>query len=140
MINSDRESSRGIFIQVWDKYRRGENLEPLQQLILTVILDHPEYHASLDDPDIQLRDYAPESGRENPFLHMGLHIAISEQIASDRPAGITSLYQVLSAKHQDPHKLQHRMMESLGESLWQAQQNGEMPDEMTYLECLRKQG
>jgi len=138
MIIQDRESSRSVFIQVWDKYKKRENLEPLQQLILHVILEHPQYHSSFDAPDALICDYSPASGHENPFLHMGMHIAIREQVATDRPAGITSLYQSLSARHQDEHKLQHRMMECLGESLWQAQRSGGMPDDATYLECLRK--
>ncbi|MEX2352726.1 MAG: DUF1841 family protein [Gammaproteobacteria bacterium] len=138
MISQDRESSRGVFVQVWEKYRNGEQLEPLQQLVLTVILEHPEYHAGLEDPDVRFRDYAPESGRENPFMHMGMHIAIREQVSTDRPPGISAIYQNLSDRFQDEHRLQHRMMECLGESLWQAQQSGGMPDDADYLECLRK--
>jgi hypothetical protein len=77
---------------------------------------------------------------ENPFLHMGMHIAIQEQINADRPPGSTSCYRSLLGKHPDEHKLQHRMMECLGRALWQAQRDRTMPDEAAYLECLRKLG
>jgi len=138
MLIRDRDASRRFFADVWVKHKKSELLAPLEGLVLAVIFEHPEYHAMLEDEETLLGEFDPGSGRENPFLHMGMHIAIREQVATDRPAGITSLYQSLSARHQDDHKLEHRMMECLGEALWRAQRSGGMPDDVTYLKCLRK--
>lgn len=136
----DRDTGRRFFIEVWQKYNEAVELEPLEQLVLGVILGHPEYHQYLHDEEIATNlEFAPESGKTNPFLHMGMHIAIKEQVQSDRPVGIRELYQSLNEKRfQDQHPLEHEMMECLGEMLWQAQRNKMMPDENAYLECIRK--
>ena len=137
MVVQDRDSSRQVFIQTWTKSRQEEVLSALEQLVLAVILEHPEYHRWLDSDAVLQHEFSPDTGQENPFLHMGMHIAISEQISTDRPPGTRSCYQILLGKYQDEHKLQHRMMECLGQSLWQAQLNRSMPDEAAYLDCLR---
>ncbi len=140
MIVEDRDTSRRVFVHAWMKYRSGNQTTPLEQLVLAVILQHPEYHCWLDDEQVLQRDFSPDAGTENPFLHMGMHIAICEQISTDRPPGTGPRYQILLGKYPDEHKLQHRMMECLGHSLWQAQLNRTMPDESAYLDCLRKLG
>ena len=83
------------------------------------------------------RDYTPEMGQTNPFLHMGMHIAIREQLGGDRPAGILVVYQRL-CRRLDSHAAEHLMMECLGETLWEAQRGGGEPDERVYLERLRQ--
>lgn len=126
-------------MQVWRKYNGGDVLEPMEHLLLGVVLEHPEYQGILNDADTALgAEYTPESEVSNPFLHMGMHIAIREQVASDRPAGIAALYRKLLQKYQDAHTLEHAMMECLGEALWTAQRHNLPPDETGYLECLKK--
>jgi hypothetical protein len=83
-------------------------------------------------------EFTPEGGRENPFLHMGLHLAIREQVATDRPPGINEIHEKLSARLGDAHAAEHAMLEPLAEALWEAQRSGLMPDEQVYLERLRK--
>lgn len=139
MVIESRDASRRFFVNVWRKYRNNEALEPLEKLVLQVILEHPEYHAELNSGENALAgEYTPEGGVSNPFLHMGMHIAIREQAGSDRPAGISTLYRRLSEKYGDRHELEHAMMECLGESLWSAQRDNRMPDEVAYLECLKR--
>ena len=139
MFIQDREQGRRFFIQVWRKYNDGAALEPLEQLLLGVLLEHPEYQGTLSDADTALGvEYTPESGMSNPFLHMGMHIAIREQVATDRPAGIAALYRRLLGKYRDEHTLEHAMMECLGEALWTAQRNNMPPDEAGYLDCLKR--
>ncbi|MBI3570709.1 MAG: DUF1841 family protein [Gammaproteobacteria bacterium] len=87
-------------------------------------------------PITEDRDYLPEGGQTNPFLHMGMHIAIEEQLALDQPRGIRAHYQQLLARLADEHAVQHRMMECLGEWLWRAGRNGAAPPETDYLNCL----
>ena len=141
MFVQNREASRGFFFDVWRKYSTNVGLEPLEQLVLGVILEHSEYHKYLDnEPETVDLDFGPESGFENPFLHMGMHIAIREQVQADRPAGIRQLFLSLSEIRQDRHKVEHEMMECLGRMLWQAQMNNRLPDENDYMDCIRKLG
>lgn len=139
MFIQDRDSARRFFLDVWHKYRAKAPLEPMEAIVSGVILQHPEYHALLEDEEATLAgEYSPDMGMTNPFLHMGMHISIQEQLRSDRPRGIGDLYQHLLPKFISPHDLEHRMMDCLGEVLWAAQRNNMMPDEFTYMECLRK--
>jgi hypothetical protein len=85
-----------------------------------------------------LRDYPPEGGQSNPFLHLGLHLAIREQVATDRPAGITAIHAALARRLGSAHQAEHRMIECLGEALWHSQRSGRPPDEAAYLDALRK--
>ena len=134
-----RDELRAFFVEAWR--RRCGNLpaEPLQVRVADVIELHPEYHELLEDPDAMLdRDWTPENGESNPFLHMGLHIAIREGAAADRPAGIRALRERLIALAGDEHDADHGMMECLAETLWEAQRAGLPPDEQGYLERVRR--
>ena len=138
MLIKNRDDARRYFIEVRRKYSNNQALEPLEQLILDVILTHPEYHDLLErKEDVLKEDYLPEQGNMNPFLHMSMHIAIKEQIQTDRPAGISALCESLLKKYGDQHEMEHQVMECLGESLWLAQRNNCMPDERAYLENVK---
>jgi hypothetical protein len=137
MYSSDRNQLRQMFFQVWHKAQNNLPMEPLEAQIATVIERHPEYHAILENKDAHLdRDYSVEMGETNPFLHMSMHLALIEQLSTDRPAGIKQIYQQLMARVQDNHETEHQMMECLAEALWQSQQNQSPPDEQAYLHCL----
>ena len=139
MFSNNRIEIRQVFAGSWKKANAGEPLEPLEQLIAEIIRRHPEYHRLLNDPEDTLdRDYLPEQGETNPFLHMGMHISIQEQIRADHPAGIALLYRQLVGKIGDAHETEHRLMECLGQMLWEAQRAGTMPDEGAYLSCARR--
>ena len=139
MFVHDRNSSRRFFIDVWKKYQSGQPLQPLEDLVFAVIMEHPEYHALLDqDENILVQEFTPDMGVTNPFLHLGMHIAIREQIGSDRPAGIRKIYQDLTDKTGSIHDVEHCIMECLGEILWTAQCNNTLPDEETYLDCIKR--
>lgn len=141
MYAQDKAGSRQYFIDTWRKVSAGEALEPLEKMIADIVRQHPEYHALLEDADAALgRDFTPESGAENPFLHMGMHIAIQEQLSTNRPAGIIDLYQALGSQLPSLHEVEHAMMECLGVALWEAQRNATAPDDQAYMECLRKLG
>ena len=137
MFAPSRNEARRIFFDTWAKYRRDEPLSGLEGVALQVILAHPEYHAMLDDPDDFLtRDYGPEGGEINPFLHLSLHLAIEEQLSIDQPRGILERYRGLTGRLASEHEAKHALLECLGEMLWQAQRNSQAPDERIYLECL----
>ena len=138
MFGNDRRKLRQVFTDAWDKHRSGAPLAAMQQTILGVIGQHPEYQSLLSDPDSLDRDWSIDHGETNPFLHMSMHLGLIEQIQTDRPAGIRSLYQQLGMALGDRHQADHRMMECLGAALWQAQRAGTAPDEHGYLDCLKK--
>ncbi len=137
-FNQNRQQSRQMFFDSWKKHRAGEPLEPLEKQIVSVIDEHPEYHALLHDPaDVADRDFGTDGGEENPFMHMGMHLALREQVGTDRPAGIKAVTRALLLKYQDGHHVEHLMMEKLGLMLWNAQVANTLPDEQAYLESLK---
>lgn len=138
MFSNDRDQLRQVFFDCWKAKREGTPLDAMQQLIARIIEMHPEYHALLENPETLDRDYLPEHGETNPFLHMSMHIAIGEQVSTDRPAGIRECYHRLIEKIGRAHEAEHEMMECLAESLWQAQREQRMPDEITYLGCVEQ--
>ncbi|EDN68921.1 conserved hypothetical protein [Beggiatoa sp. PS] len=137
MFQSERDQTRQFFFEVWRKHQNAQPLEPLETMVLEIILRHPEYQHYFSKPDTTI-DFLPEQGQTNPFLHLGLHIALQEQLTTDRPPGIRTLYQSLASKNNDLHKVEHQMMDCLAETLWTSQRNGTMPDEQVYLACLHQ--
>lgn len=129
-----RDQLRNAYVEAWRKHREGLPLEPLEAQIADVVALHPEYQASLERPDTVLdRDYRPEGGQSNPFLHMGLHLALRDQVATNRPPGIRAAFEALTARMSSPHEAEHRIIECLAEALWEAQRAGRPPDEQAYL-------
>ena len=133
-----RHELRTAYVSAWRKAQAGATLTPLEVQIARVVAEHPEYQALLEGPE-QLREaqFLPESGAENPFLHLGMHLALREQVSTDRPAGIARIHALLSSRLGSPHEAEHRMFEALGETLWEASRTGGAPDESAYLERLR---
>jgi hypothetical protein len=138
VIGGERETMRRVFVDAWRKARNGEPLAPMERLIAEIVADHPEYHDAVSGAQSELdRDYHPETGETNPFLHMALHTGVREQLATDRPPGIADLYRQLRERLGDAHAADHAVIECLAESLWTAQRTGIAPDEAAYLTCLR---
>ncbi len=133
-----RDEIRQVYLKVWQKMQNQSLLEPMEAIIADVIKLHPEYHQMLDKSESTVeKDFSPEDGQTNPFLHMGMHITLREQAGGDRPAGIHDVYQKL-VQQKGMHEAEHAMMECLGEALWKAQRANAMPDENAYLACLRQ--
>ena len=133
-----REQLRRMYLEAWRKFSAKQPLEPLEGQLAAVIAEHPEYLQWIEAGDDAIAaEFTPESGRQNPFLHMGLHLAIREQVATDRPTGIADIHRKLATKLGDGHAAEHAMLEPLAEALWEAQRNNRMPDEGAYLERLR---
>ncbi|HYM29225.1 MAG TPA: DUF1841 family protein [Steroidobacteraceae bacterium] len=133
-----REQLRRRYLEAWRKFSARAPLEPLEAQLAAVIAEHPEYIAWLETgAEALAAEFPPEGGRANPFLHMGLHLAIREQVATDRPAGIARLHAALSQRL-GAHAAEHAMLEPLAETLWEAQRDARLPDEHAYLERLRR--
>lgn len=134
-----RDGLRRMYLEAWRKRRESRPLEPLEDQIARVIEQHPEYQPVVEAGETAIgRDWLPESGQANPFLHMGLHLAIREQVATNRPAGIAEIHRRLAARCGDAHEAEHRMIDCLGEAMWRSQRSGLPPDEAAYLESLRR--
>lgn len=139
IYSQDRNKIRQQYLDVWNKARNGADMEPMETLIADVIKEHPEYHPLLNNAEAAIdSEFYPEHGTANPFLHMGMHIALREQVATDRPAGIADITRKLLLRYRDSHEMEHQMMESLGKTLWEAQRNNTAPDEQSYMESLRQ--
>jgi len=133
-----REQLRRSYAEAWTKHLAGVPLTALQAEIIDVISAHPEYQGVVGDVDTALSFEPGSSGvTDNPFLHMGLHLAVREQLSIDRPPGVRDLHRQLQARYGDSHRAEHVLMEALGETLWQAQRSGLPPDEAQYLALAR---
>lgn len=137
-FSNDRQKLRQTYFDIWQKTLNKQPLEPLETLISEVIAEHPEYHPMFQDKNSLHKDFFAEAGQDNPFLHMGLHLAIREQIATNRPQSILSCYNNLCVSQGGSHEAEHRMMECLAEMIWSAQKNNKAPDEQAYMACLNK--
>jgi len=140
MFGTDRTTLRRFWLTAWYKYQQQQPLEPLERQIVEALLQHPEYQPLFASEAALAQEWHPEGGQSNPFLHLSLHLAIREQVSTDRPAGITALHQQLCERHGDRHTAEHAMLECLGAMIWQAQQpgSGGSADEGRYLTCLRR--
>jgi hypothetical protein len=139
MFSQDRNALRKQYFEAWQKRLGGLPLTPLEAMIADVIADHPEYQDLLESEDLALaREYFPETGETNPFLHMGMHLALREQVSTNRPAGIRAVHKQLSRALGDPLEAEHLMMNHLAEALWHAQRSSLPPDEKQYMQGLRE--
>ncbi|WP_192484633.1 MULTISPECIES: DUF1841 family protein [Cysteiniphilum] len=137
IFSSDRLELRKLYFDSWHKYLTKQPLTDLETQITRIIEHHPEYHHYLSNLDNLDKDFPPEIGETNPFLHMGLHMGLIEQVVTNRPYGIHQIYQQLCQQQHDEHKVQHMMMDHLAESIWSAQKHHVPPDESNYLAQLQ---
>ena len=126
-----------MYVDAWRKSEAGEILSPLEAQIAQVVRDHPEYQEMLT-PEALDESFTPEGGKTNPFLHMGLHLAIRDQVATDRPPGIAAVFSNLVSKSGDPHATEHQMLDCLAETMWEAQGQNAPPDEQLYIARLKQ--
>ena len=139
LFNPSVADVRRYFCNIWKKHQQGLPLEPLEMVALAWIQQHPEYHDDLSDVDKALAaEYSPESGRSNPFLHLSLHLAISEQRAIDQPPGIRHCMDVLERNLGSAHDAAHVAQECLAEALWLSQRHGRPLDGAAYVAAMRK--
>ena len=130
---------RSAWRTAWGRHLERLPLSPLQAQMVEVMALHPEYHAQLhEDPGLAATVQEDPDATRQVFLHLGLHLALREQLATDRPKGIAQIHRRLSADYPEAHQAEHRMMEALEQALWEAQRTGRMPDEALYLEALRR--
>lgn len=134
-MTTSRNDSRQVFIDAWHKQTSNLPLSTLEQLIVAIIEKHPEYINTLESNDCLTQNYHTDN---NPFLHLGLHLSLQEQLNTNRPQGINAVFTQLCQQHQDQHQVEHLMMDVMATILWDAQQQGILPCETTYLQQLQK--
>lgn len=140
MFSPSRAEARQFLANAWAKHRAEQPLTPLERVAAGIVAMHPEYHAIVESPERNLdRDWRPESGETNPFLHLSLHLAIAEQLSIDQPPGIRAHFERLHAARGDEHAALHAVLECLGEVMWHAQRHSLPLDAALYLACLVRQ-
>lgn len=139
MFTPSRDQVRRFLADAWRKRRDGVPATPLEIMAADIAELHPEYHDLLVAGDEALaREWTPEQGETNPFLHLSLHLAIEEQLSIDQPPGIRTIFAQLQARHGDRHAALHVILDCLGETVWRANQDKAPPDGNAYLDCLRR--
>lgn len=139
LIQPSQADVRRFFCGVYAKARTSTPLEPMEMLVSQWIDEHPEFHAELADVDAALaRMHEVDSTRENPFLHLSMHLSISEQCSIDQPRGIRQAVELLSHKLKSLHEAHHRTMECLGRMVFESQRSGRMPDGGVYIDCVQR--
>ena|SRR5688572_28540442 len=139
MFNPTQEEVRRFFCDVYAKSRQGLPMEALEIIASRWIVEHPEYHAELADAEAAVaRLYDGADGREIPFLHLSIHLSISEQCSIDQPRGIRQAVELLAARRSSLHDAHHEAMECLGQMLWESQRSGRPPDGQAYVECVQR--
>jgi Domain of unknown function (DUF1841) len=138
MFNPSREQARDFFFEVWRKETERLPRTPLEDQAWQIMTRHPEYHSILSNPArYRDKDWTPEQGETNPFLHLSLHLAIEEQLGIDQPTGLRAAYSELIKSGLDKHDADHRVIDALAETIWESQRNGVAPDGAAYLQRVR---
>ena len=139
MFNPSQDDVRRFFCGVHAKNQGSQPMEAIETLAGQWIAEHPEYHADLADADKAVkRVYASGNDAENPFLHLSMHLSISEQCSIDQPRGIRQAVELLAARRNSLHDAHHEAMECLGRMLWEAQRAGRPPDGAAYIDCVQR--
>jgi hypothetical protein len=139
MFNPTQSDVRRFFCAVYSKWLIKDTMDGIETIAALWIAEHPEYHDDLSDPESAVaRDYAVDSGRTNPFLHLSMHLSISEQCSIDQPRGIQAAVEALTSKLDSLHDAHHVAMEALGSMMWESQRSNTPPNGEVYIETIKK--
>ena len=134
MFSQDRSKQREFLANSWQKHINAQTLEPLELQLALIVQKHPEYHALINDINLE---YFPEQGKTNPFLHINLHLALQDQLTLNQPTGIINIFKKLIVIHSDTHEVEHMMMECIAEMIFNSQKNNTTLDQDNYLVNLK---
>ena len=141
MFQPSQADVRRFFCGVYAKTRAGESLQAIEVLASQWIAEHPEFHAELADLDAalrQLQQAQTQAQATNPFLHLSMHLSISEQCSIDQPRGIRQAVELLTARRDSLHEAHHGVMDCLGRMVWESQRAGRPPDGAAYIDCVQR--
>ena len=139
MFEPSQADVRRFFCSVYAKWRDGQPMDALETLASQWVAEHPEYHADFSDVDAALaRMYEVKDGKVNPFLHLSMHLSVSEQCSIDQPRGIRQAVELLSARRDSLHAAHHETMDALGQMIWESQRSGRPPDGQAYIDAVQR--
>ena len=139
MFEPSQADVRRFFCAVYAKWRDGQPMDALETLASQWLAEHPEYHADFSDVDAALeRMYEVKDGKTNPFLHLSMHLSVSEQCSIDQPRGIRQAVELLTAKRDSLHQAHHETMDALGQMIWESQRSGRPPDGHAYIDAVQR--
>ena len=139
MFTPSQADVRRFFCSVYAKTQSNQPLEALETIASQWLAEHPEYHADFADADAALaKMYDVEGGKTNPFLHLSMHLSISEQCSIDQPRGIRQAVELLTARRDSLHAAHHEAMDCLGKMVWESQRSGRPPDGIAYIDCVQR--
>ena len=139
MFTPSQADVRRFFCSVHAKTKAGQPMEAIETIASQWIAEHPEYHADFDDAEAALEKmYDVEGGKTNPFLHLSMHLSISEQCSIDQPRGIRQAVELLTARRNSLHDAHHETMDCLGQMVWESQRSGRPPDGAAYIDCVQR--
>ena len=139
MFNPSQADVRRFFCSVYAKTQSGQPLEAIEIIASQWMAEHPEYHADFSDAEAALEKmYDVQTGATNPFLHLSMHLSISEQCSIDQPQGIRQAVELLTERRNSLHHAHHEAMDCLGQMVWESQRAGQPPDGDAYIACVQR--
>jgi hypothetical protein len=139
MFEPSQADVRRFFCSVYAKWREGQPMDALETLASQWVAEHPEYHSDFSNVDAALeRMYEVKDGKTNPFLHLSMHLSVSEQCSIDQPRGIRQAVELLTAKRDSLHDAHHETMDALGQMIWESQRSGRPPDGHAYIDAVQR--
>ena len=139
MFSPSQEDVRRFFCAVYEKSLCNAPMEAIETLASQWIAEHPEYHADFSNVEDALgKVYTNVQGQSNPFLHLSMHLSISEQCSIDQPRGIRHAVELLTHRRNSLHVAHHETMECLGKMLEESQSAGRPPDGDAYIACVQR--
>ncbi|NCN69978.1 MAG: DUF1841 family protein [Rhodoferax sp.] len=139
MFNPSQADVRRFFCSVYAKAKAEQSMEAIETIASLWIDEHPEYHAALADVEAALRNMSQvDEGKTNPFLHLSMHLSITEQCSIDQPRGIRQAVELLTHRLDSLHEAHHAAMDCLGQMLWESQRAGRAPDGQGYVACVQR--
>lgn len=139
MFNPSQSDVRRFFCAVYAKWLAKGTMDGIETIAALWIAEHSEYHDDLSNAETAVaKDYTVDAGRTNPFLHLSMHLSISEQCSIDQPRGIQAAIESLTAKLDSLHNAHHIAMEALGSMMWESQRSGQAPNGEAYIESIKK--
>lgn len=139
MFTPSQADVRRFFCSVYAKSRASQPLEAIETIASQWLDEHPEYHADLMDAEAAVvKQYDGEGGQTNPFLHLSMHLSISEQCSIDQPRGIRQAVELLTARRNSLHDAHHETMDCLGQMMWESQRSGQPPDGAAYIDGVQR--
>ena len=139
MFQPSQADVRKFFCAVFAKWHTAQPMDALETLASQWVAEHPEYHADFANEAAALEKmYDVEDGKTNPFLHLSMHLSVSEQCSIDQPRGIRQAVELLTARRDSLHDAHHETMEALGKMIWESQRSGRPPDGQAYIDAVQR--